>query len=303
MLGSLLALIAVGPASAGLIFDVAFNDPGGTNAGYYAAIESHVLAAGALWDVGIAGNAELEVEVNFDNTTARASGRSATSSYVSTIGSINVFEQGAAAEINNGIDPNGPAPDIQFYFNSTYIADELWFDPNPAASGASVPDDKTDALSVIVHEFAHAFGFNGWRDPFTGDLPADYMSTFDVFTVFDGVDFFFSGAEAVLLYGGDVPLTYGNIYHVGNAAPRPGSDLIPDLMNGVMYERGYRYDISALDFAMLSDVGLPIQFASVPVPMPWLLLAAGLIPLAQRTRIAARRQLPDPSHASALNRA
>ena len=284
MLGALLALAAIGPASAGLIFDVAFNDPGEANADYYAAIESHVLAAGALWDAGIAGDAELEVEVSFDNTTARASGRSATSSYVSTIGSINVFEQGAAAEINNGIDPNGPAPDIQFYFNTTYLADELWFDPNPFARNASIPDDKTDALSVIVHEFAHAFGFNGWRDPFTGELPANYMSTFDVFAVFDGADFFFSGAEAVFLYGADVPLTYGNIYHVGNAAPRPGSDLIPDLMNGVVYDRGFRYDISALDFAMLSDAGLPIQLVAVPLPMTWTLVLVGFVALHRHTK-------------------
>ena len=38
-------------------------------------------------------------------------------------------------------------------------------------------------------------------------------------------------------YGGPVPLTYGNIAHLANNEPRPGSDLLEELMNGVVTSR------------------------------------------------------------------
>jgi len=42
------------------------------------------------------------------------------------------------------------------------------------------------------------------------------------------------------------------------ASPRPGSDLIPDLMNGVVFDRGTSYDISPLDLAILADAGVDV---------------------------------------------
>src|SRR4030095_3774097 len=52
-----------------------------------------------------------------------------------------------------------------------------------------------------------------------------------------GSDLFFNGASAVALYGGPVPITYGNPHPLGNEAPRSGSDLLPDLMNGIVFTR------------------------------------------------------------------
>ena len=59
-------------------------------------------------------------------------------------------------------------------------------------------------------------------------------------------------------------MTYGNSTHLGNDVPRPGSDLIPDLMNGVVFVRGDRYDISPLDLAIISDTGLAVN--TIPEP-------------------------------------
>ncbi len=101
-------------------------------------------------------------------------------------------------------------------------------------------------------------------NPTTGTMPGNYQSTFDEKTYFDGTNFFFTGSQAVSIYGSPVPLTYGNISHLGNNSPRPGSDIISDLMNGVVYYYGQKYYISPLDVAILADTGVPVTF-NLPV--------------------------------------
>jgi hypothetical protein len=58
-----------------------------------------------------------------------------------------------------------------------------------------------------MHELGHAFAFNGWMNPTTGTMPGNYQSTFDEKTYFDGTNFFFTGSEAVGIYGSPAPLT------------------------------------------------------------------------------------------------
>ncbi len=241
-----------------LTFNTTFDDPAGTYARFYADIRSHVAAAGAIWSKYLTGNSSLEVIVKFSvGAGSIVSGRSLQPVDLRTNGLLNVQEQGAATEIRTGIDPNGATPDIELNFNPENLINELWFDPDPIARIASVPSNKTDAVSAIMHEFGHAIGFNGWKDDTTGALPANYESTFDEKTSFDGTNFFFTGTQSTTLYGSAVPLTFGNITHLGNSAPRPGSTLNPDLMN-VGLRRGIRTDISALDLAILADVGVSI---------------------------------------------
>jgi hypothetical protein len=83
-------------------------------------------------------------------------------------------------------------------------------------------------------------------------------------------------------------VTDGNNWHLGNATGL-GSDLLDDLMNGVSFRRGSRYDVSPLDLAILSDMGVPM--ASVAEPHSALLLAAGLLGLVAVSR---RRTIPKP---------
>jgi Domain of unknown function (DUF4114) len=246
-----------------LTFNTTFDDPAGTYARFYTSIQSHVAAAGAIWSKYIAGSGSLEVIVRFSaGAGSVVSARSLQLVDLRTNGVLTIQEQGAAAEIRTGIDPNGTMPDIEFNFNPDSLINELWFDPDPIARTASVPSNKTDAVSAIMHEFGHAIGFNGSKDDFTGALPANYQSTFDEKTSFDGTNFFFNGANATALYGSAVPLTFGNITHLGNSAPRPGSTLNLDLMNASI-RQGIRTDISALDLAILADVGVSIVNAPV----------------------------------------
>lgn len=243
--------------NAGVTYNVTFADPSGPFSSYYPAITAAVQAAGADWNKYLAGSGSLEVEIAFNNAPT-ANGSSVTSGFVRNDGTRDIFEQGAAFEIRTGTDPNGADPDIRIFVGSAYLTDTLWFDPHPGTRTDPIPPNKVDALSVFIHELGHAFVFNGWINGTTGALPATYMSTFDERTSFDGSNLFFTGANAQAKYGGPVAITYGNPFHLGNNSPRPGSDLIPDLMNGVVYNYQTRYDISPLDLAIAKDAGIAL---------------------------------------------
>ena len=224
----------------------------------------------------------------------RVTGRSLTSVYVTTIDGIDIFEQGAAAEIRTGVDPNGATPDIEIEVGLGYLADELWFDPDPWSRLATAPIDRIDAMSVMLHELGHALAYNGWMDGCTGELPGNYASTFDQWVAFDGSDLVFNGPAATVAWGSMPEVTICNPFHWGNPglammSDRPpqagptergpieapevvarwappsanapehssgGLSLLDELMNGVVFYYGTRYTISTLDRGLLADAGL-----------------------------------------------
>lgn len=278
-------LSAAGAAGAegGTHIGVVFADPTASYAGYYADLERLTVAAGGAWlqQLAAAPGADLTVSISFASL-ATASGRSATTAYYgSASDGSSLWSQGAAHELRTGIDANGAAPDIEFVIGiDGYLQNELWFDPDPRSRSAAVPGSQTDAMTVLMHEFGHALGFNGWLDASSGAAPGTYQSTFDAqvqpMATPLGTALFFSGAQAMAVYGGPVPLTLGNYAHLGNDVTGLGLDLVPDLMNGVVFYRGVRGDISALDLAMLADTGLTLTALAVPEPGAALLLLAGL---------------------------
>ena len=227
-------------------FSVSFNDPGSTYAPYYSSISSNVLAAAQRWAEYFISDAAVEISILFDNAngSGRAAALSATTAFVGVQNGLDTYQQGVAHEIITGTDPNGAAPDLEIHIDPGYLANELWFDPTPRDRSAVGPGDRTDAVSVMEHEIGHALAFNGWRDWSTGQLPGNFQSVFDSFVVRSNGVSFFTGANAVIAYGGSVPLTMANLYHLGNNAPNPGSDLVSGvLMNGVVFDRGFLYEI------------------------------------------------------------
>lgn len=249
-------------ACAEINFSVSFDDPNGDLTAAASLIQSHVTAAGKLWASHLVGNANIEVVVHTNSAIPYAEGRSLTSNFVHKNGTFDVFEQGMAAEIRTGVDPNGADPDVEIEINPDYVYNELWFDPDPYARTAIVDINRTDAMSTFLHEFGHALGYNGWINSTNGTYPGNYQSTFDERVSFDGNNFYFNGAEAVTHYGNPVPLTYGNLPHVANFSPRPGEDLILDVMNGLVFYRGSRYLIHPLNIAMLRDAGVPAIYVA-----------------------------------------
>lgn len=248
--------LAGAAAPAAPTFTLAFDDPGGLLSPVAAQIQSNVLAAANAWGAQLPSNATINIVVRPDLSVPRGSGRSVTSTFVANRDGFDVFAQSAAAKCLGAIAPNAPGFDIELTLNPDYAIDNLWYDPAPAVRTAPIPPLRTDAVSVFLHELAHAFVFNGWIDGETGQYPGDYRSTFDEQTVLDGDDFFFVGPRAQAWYSGQLPVTFGNPFHYGNQDPRPGAGLIPKLMNGVVFLFSTRYAISNLDLAILADTGL-----------------------------------------------
>jgi hypothetical protein len=244
-------------ASAAITYNVTFAEPGGPYASYYPAITAAVQAAGVEWNRHLVGSGSLEVEISMANIPTM-DGTSVSNGFVRNNGTRDIYEQGAAYEVRTGIDPNGADPDIRIRIGTAYLTNDLWFDPNPQTRTAAIPANQIDAISVFTHELGHAFVFNGWMNGTTGQLPPTYMSTFDEHSSFDGSNLFFNGTGAAGRYGGPIPLTYGNYGHLGNSAPRPGSNLLLDLMNGVVYYYQTRYFITPLDSEITRDSGVTI---------------------------------------------
>lgn len=275
--------------------DVVFDDPGALYAVYYGDLERVTLAAGQLWldsFSGLASNAELSVRIGFA-ALATATGRSTTSAWLGTgADGVHLYEQGATHELLTGVDSNGSLADIEFIFGTSgYLQTSLWFDPDPTLRLAAVPAQHTDAVSVLLHEFGHALGFNGWRDGSTGQLPGNYQSTFDALVraqpTSSGTGLFFTGTQSQSLYGAPLPLTQGNYGHLGNDHVDRGQDLTPDLMNGWVFYPGMRYDISPLDLRVMADLGMGL---AAPVPEPattglWLAGLCGVGAAAWRQRV------------------
>lgn len=245
-------------------WNVSFNDPGTAQSAYYADITRVIQAAGHEWGQLFDSAASIEVTVKFDPALATAYGRSLTASYLyHDADGLDIYEQGAASEINTGVDPNGAAADVEIVIGtqpgSNYLADTLWFDPNPASRTVDIPDGKVDAVSVMMQALGHAIAYNGWRNWSTGQLPGTYASTFDQNIYQSGGDFLFSGAFAHEVYGADPALMAGSLYHWGPAGIAPGVDLPKQLMNGVSLAAQTRYEISPLDVAVMYDVGMNMR--------------------------------------------
>jgi hypothetical protein len=245
-------------APAAVTYNVTFVDPTGPYASYYPAITTALQAAGAEWNKHLVGSGSLEVEISMANIPTM-DGTSVSTGFVRNNGTRDIFEQGAAYEIRTGTDPNGAEPDIKIRIGTAYLTNELWFDPNPQTRTAPIPANHIDAISVLIHELGHAFVFNGWMNATNGQLPPTYMSTFDANASFDGSNVYFNGTGTVARYGGGVPVTYANYGHIGNNAPRPGSDLLLDLMNGVVYYYQTRYFVSPMDLEIARDSGMAIN--------------------------------------------
>ena len=304
------ALALVGSAAhADVVFTVDFDATANVlTADERSVIDTHLREAGRRWmqALGITAARSIELRVAISNAPT-ANGTSNASVAVGTISGRTTYEQGVANELRTGVDPNGAAPDGTVTFGLAYLRNELWFDPSPATRTAPVPANRTDALSVALHEVGHILAYNGWADLTTGVPPATYWSTFDRWMQ-PGAPTVITGPQSVQSWTYAPDVTTGNNKHWGNpallaelrpsprtlapvewragapvpqatcelppsidappsmqstafapAVPRPDATLVDQLMNGVVFYRGTRYDIGALDRALMADVGVLVD--------------------------------------------
>ncbi len=222
-------------------------------------IRSHIVTATQDWTGRFqTRRCTLIVQFGVRDWAARGSGRSFVAAPLGKMhDGKHLSEEGAAHKIRTGNDVNGKDPDIEIYLDPAYLR-SLWFDPEPKTRTATVPRLKIDAYTVILHELGHALGFNGFRNQKDGTLPAEFMSAYDRWVIFDGSSFFFTGPNARKAYGQPLPLahTNNNYHHVAEKDKTIDPTLTNDLMNGISFMPGRRYHISPLNIAMLSDCGL-----------------------------------------------
>lgn len=288
-------------AGAQVVFNVSFdNTASALTSAERDNLTTHLQEAGRRWAslIAIGGARSIEIEVGIAGI-ATANGTSLGSMAIATVGGRTIYEQGLAYELESGTDPNGATPDVHINFGLTYLRNVMWFDPDPAQRSAPIPANRIDALSVCLHELGHALVYNGWSDLTTGQSPATYQSTFDLWTT-PGAPSVFSGPTAIATWASAPDLTTGNNKHWGNpanrptaamttptpqavqwrdgaplpnpmsapasgnapppnAAARPAASLIDQLMNGVVFYYQNRYDISPLDIAVLKDTGIALD--------------------------------------------
>ena len=212
------------------------------------------------WSAVLAGDAALTVRIQIttDVTSQRAEGSWSNGTTAARTGGFS-YAVGSPAWQLQGNARAGTASDadIVISVHPDYLQNELFLDPTPATRG-DTPSDRTDGLSVLIHEIGHAIGFTGYYDEGTDTFSGNYKTGYDYrLSVVNGA-VMFDGPNVRALMGGAIPLTDNNYCHYGNSNAYPGTDSDPllGLMNGVVYYRGYAYAIGALDLAVLADTGV-----------------------------------------------
>lgn len=234
------------------VFNVTLNDPNNQYSQYHADVSAGVLAAANMWGANIQGQGTLTIQVNFSNLggTTLASAGSTTFPFAGTVNGVNIYEHGALYEILTGIDPNGNTSDITVNVSTAYLTTgEFFFDPTRTQS---VPSNKTDFMSVMLHELGHALVFNGFLND-NGKMPTDndgkpYGTTYDTNIFVSNGQAYFGGTNVSIVNGGPVLLSsLSNTAHLG----------VTDLMYPSIAD-GAKIYISALDIAIAQDSGMPI---------------------------------------------
>ena len=142
-----------------------------------------------------------------------------------------------------------------------YLLNELWLDPNPTGRTDPVPANKTDGVSVFMHEFGHALGMTGFGNA-DGTLTKGFASVYDSLITFQGGNPFFNGQTTVAVFGRPLPLSnslQGDVNNYAHYGHETSDGLDDNLMEGnTFYMRGFRYDIEQIDLAIMKDMGLNV---------------------------------------------
>ncbi|MEO1150835.1 MAG: hypothetical protein AAFW83_07585 [Pseudomonadota bacterium] len=217
---------------------------GAISASRLAQIEDVTLAAANFWARYINfGNVSLDIELDFESL-----GNSVLASagpvlfFSGTRNGDRVFTAGTLQETLTGNDPNGAQADIFVTINSDAILDGTFFVGDYSNGDfPDIPRNQIDLFSTIIHELGHGLGFLSFLD-----RNDNTITNFDLQVEEIGGEFFFTGANAVQVFGGNVPLTGGDPSHLDFGV---GDILEPRISFG---QRGLP---SPLNVAIFRDLG------------------------------------------------
>ncbi len=272
---SVVRVTAGAPARNGLSATISVTDLAAINDTTEGQIVSNLEAAIADWGRYITGHAPLRISLTLSNTTEGS--RLAEALYTSTIltgetiGGKAIVMPSSIYALTTGNYITGTSIDVAvtLFLGGSNLTN-LFIDPDPYDSG-SVPALQFDLTTVFRHEMAHGLGMYGLTVPTTGVLGSQAtLYDINMTTVLNAgtvTSATFNGANAMATYGSilgagtatAVPLTSNaaeqNLYHFANSTLEP---LATDLMNGIGIGTGTSIPISAMDLAVLRDLGVPV---------------------------------------------
>lgn len=237
------------------------NDSGNTLGQYRTQVMAGIEAAMSILSGVVAGNANIQVTVNAfaEDSSLLASAGPRNLVYIGFGSGVYQYEPSLAFQLRTGIDKNGTASDMVINVNTQKL-DRFFFDSSPWDSG-DLPGNKYDFQSIMIHEIFHGIGFVGNRNDFNGQYYNPTGSVFDQHISFVNGQPYFVGDNVNRYYGGNIPLTVDDIYHVGNETGA-GSDLYGTLLGGYA-STGVRDNITAIEKAMLADLGIGTNQADI----------------------------------------
>jgi hypothetical protein len=248
-------------------YQVTTSDPSNSASSQLPVLRYDLEQALAGWSQYLTGPGTLIVNLVIASTaTGRASGgTTAVRLTGAASGGNRVVEDGSEFALRTG--QHLAASDITVTFDTAYFP-LLDFTPNLTATSVAAPG-KLNPISVMLHEIGHGLGISGYYSQ-SGVLPANDVTEFDTFIRQQNGSATFQGENARFAYGGDVPLTTAsttqNYYHFGNTlsdmsrtAATVQDPLTLDLMNGVVFFPAHPYVISALNVAVMQDLGYQLS--------------------------------------------
>ena len=171
-----------------------------------------------------------------------------------------IYRPGALHELITGNDPNGSQTDISIDFARF---SDYFFDPDPLVRSAAIPLALYDFQTFAIHALGHALGFSITQASAADVAGAQRLSAFEDFVFTRSGNPFFSGANAIAVYGDAVPLDPDFAFsHIGVEDPlfagETGEELSIDIMSALI-PNGLRADLNPLNLAILEDLGLPLR--------------------------------------------
>jgi hypothetical protein len=218
-------------------------------------------AAVESWSRYISGDGTIDIEIVITEEAGTASAASVTNTQIGDFNGNDLVRDGVPHELITGVDINGAEADARVFLPANYLLNELWLDPTPTDSAEPVPTDKTDGLSVFMHEFGHALGMTGFGEA-DGTLNRGIASVYDSLITFQGGNPFFNGQTTVAVFGRPLPLSnsiQGDVNNYAHYGHETSDGLDDNLMEGnTFYMRGFRYSIEQIDLAIMKDMGLSV---------------------------------------------
>ncbi|WP_194725882.1 DUF4214 domain-containing protein [Noviherbaspirillum malthae] len=196
-------------------------------------------------------NATIDVDIrvmSYDRPTASAGG-----SYLPiTLGPTRATVQSVSEkEAITGVDANGAAADATITLSRSFMQLLAAWSADPSSFNGAVTDE------LLRHEVLHTLGWSGFRNKTTGALPDGYQSVFDTFITIENGKPYFTGENAVAIYGSKVPLigftgTASAIYHIDDTAVALGNAIMAPAIGSSATELD-------VELAVMKDLGFSIS--------------------------------------------